>query len=111
MRTLSALKAEGRRLSQKKTLTAKLKELEATKAQLESALLDAERQLSEMAISKEKLKKAFNKAKQMLKSGTLQNRKAIVQAYVKSVTIFTDRIVIEYNISGTYTVKEEIQRN
>lgn len=91
-------------------LTAKLKELEANKTQLENALLDAQRQLSEMSISEEKLKKAFNKAKQMLKSGTLQNRKAIVQAYVKSVTIFTDRIVIEYNISGTYTVKEEISR-
>ena len=61
-------------------------------------------------IDANKLKSAFNKAKRMLKDGTLKNRKAIVQQYVKEVIIYKDKILVEYNISGTYTVKEEIQR-
>ena len=47
----------------------------------------------------------------MLGSGTLKNRKAIVQQYVKEVRIYKDRVIVEYNISGTYTVKEEISRD
>lgn len=91
-------------------LTDKLKELETTKSQLQESLIEAERKISEMSIDADKLKSAFNKAKRMLKSGTLKNRKAIVQQYVKEVVIFKDKIIVEYNISGTYTVKEKIQR-
>jgi hypothetical protein len=91
-------------------LTDKLKELESTKAQLQESLSEAERKLSEMHIDTDKLKSAFNKAKRMLKDGTLKNRKAIVQQYVKEVIIYKDKILVEYNISGTYTVKEELPR-
>ena len=88
----------------------KLKELEATKAQLQESLKETEQKISEMSIDANKLKSAFNKAKRMLKSGTLKNRKAIVQQYVKEVIIFKDKITVEYNVSGTYTVKEELPR-
>lgn len=91
-------------------LTDKLKELESTKAKLQESLSEIERKLSEMNIDAKKLKYAFNKAKQMLKSGTLKNQKAIVQQYVKEVVIYKDKITVEYNISGAYTVKEEIPR-
>ena len=91
-------------------LTNKLKELEITKAQLQESLTEAERKLSEMSIDAEKLKSAFNKAKRMLKSGTLKNRKVIVQQYVKEIVIYKDKITVEYNISGTYTVTEELTR-
>ena len=84
--------------------------METTKAQLQESLSEAERKISEMSIDADKLKSAFNKAKRMLKSGTLKNRKAIVQQYVKEVVIFKDKITVEYNISGTYTVKEELPR-
>ena len=91
-------------------LSDKLKELEATKAQLQESLSEAERKISEMHIDANKLKPAFNKAKRMLKSGTLKNRKAIVQQYVKEVVIYKDKITVEYNISGTYTVTEKLIR-
>jgi len=91
-------------------LTDKLKELETTKTHLQESLMKAERKISEMSIDADKLKSAFNKAKRMLKIGTLKNRKAIVQQYVKEVVIFKDKITVEYNISGTYTVKEELPR-
>lgn len=54
-------------------LTDKLKELESTKTQLQESLSEAERKLSEMHIDANKLKSAFNKAKRMLKDGTLKN--------------------------------------
>ena len=63
-----------------------------------------------MHIDTNKLKSAFNKAKRMLKDGTLKNRKAIVQQYVKEIVVYKDKITVEYNISGTYTVTEELSR-
>lgn len=91
-------------------LMKKLQELEANKSQYENSLKDAESKLSEMAIDEKKLRSAFNKAKRLLKSGTLINQKAIVEQYVKQVIIYKDKITVEYNISGTYTVKEELPR-
>lgn len=92
-------------------LTDKLKELETTKLQLQESLLEIEQKISEMTIDSNKLKLAFRKAKKMLGSGTLKNRKAIVQQYVKEVRIYKDKVIVEYNISGAYTVKEEIIRD
>lgn len=88
----------------------KLKELEETKAELEQALFEAEKQIADMYIDEGRLKAAFRTAKEMLRSGTLKNRKAIVGQYVKQVIIYKDRIELEYNISDTYSFKEEIKR-
>ena len=55
-------------------------------------------------------KLAFNKAKRMLKNGTLKNKKAIVQQFVKRVVVYKDKIIIEYNIAGDYIFGEEIIR-
>lgn len=92
------------------TLTDKLKELEKTKADLENALAENERKLAEVSIDAKRLKLAFKKARQMLKSGTLKNRKAIVEQYIKQVVIYKDKIEIEYRISDTYTYKETVLR-
>ncbi len=92
------------------TLTNKLKELEETKAGLEQALFETEKQLADMHIDEGRLKAAFRTAKEMLRSGTLKNRKAIVGQYVKQIIIYKDRIELEYNISDAYSFKEEINR-
>lgn len=93
-------------------LAEKLKELEAEKVQLEISLKEAEKKLSEMTVDEAQLKKAFSKAKRLLKSGTLKNRKAIVQQYVKQVVMYHDKIEVEFNVIGdTYTIKETFPRN
>ena len=46
----------------------------------------------------------------MLKNGTLKNKKAIVQQFVKRVVVYKDKIIIEYNIAGDYIFGEEIIR-
>ncbi len=91
-------------------LSDKLKELESTKVQLEHALTEAERKVSDLKIDKKRLGSAFQKAKQMLKSGTLKNRKAIVERYVKQITIYKDKIEIEYIVSDSFSFKEEMIR-
>ena len=73
-------------------------------------LINTEIQINDMKVDGVKLKSAFRKAKQMLRSGTLKNRKAIVQQYVKQVTIYNARIEIEYKISDTYCFREEVSR-
>ena len=92
-------------------LAEKLKELELEKVTLEISLKEAERKLSEMSVDEAQLKKAFSKAKSLLKSGTLKNRKAIVQQYVKQVVMYPDKVEIEFNVIGdTYTIKESFPR-
>lgn len=88
----------------------KLKNLEAEKADLENTLTELEVSLSQMEVSEDTLRSAFEKAKEMLKSGSLANKKAIVEHYVKQITIHRDTIDIEFNISGDYTIIETIQR-
>ncbi len=92
-------------------LSQKLKELEETKVNLENAIAENERKLSEVSIDAKRLKLVFRKARQMLKSGTLKNRKAIVEQYIKGVTVYKDKIEIEYRISDTYCFKETIERS
>ena len=63
-----------------------------------------------MHIEERRLKAAFKTAKDMLRSGALKNCKAIVGQYVKQIIIYKDRIELEYNISDTYSFKEEVKR-
>ena len=92
-------------------LAEKLIELETEKQRLTDAITDAECEMAKLSVSEKRLKSAFYKAKQMLKSGTLKNRKAIVEKYIKEVVVYRDKIEIEYVISDTYTFREEISRN
>ncbi len=91
-------------------LTDKLKELEDTKAQLEQSIAETNQRLDAMKVDENRIKSAFRKAKEMLRSGTLKNKKAIVEQYVKQVTVYKDRIEIEYNINDTYSFKEDVPR-
>lgn len=91
-------------------LAEKLRELEEAKSSLEQLLADQEKQLSGISVSKQKLKQAFNKAKKMLASGTLSNRRAIIDSYIKQITLYKHKIVIEFSITDTYSITEEINR-
>lgn len=91
-------------------LSDKLKELECDKAKLEQALQEKERELSNMAVDEKILKQAFKKARKMLESGTLSNKKVIIDRYVNQIIMHRDKIVIEFNITDTYTIAEEVTR-
>ena len=91
-------------------LADKLKELEADKSLYEKALLDKEAELDKINVDKKTVKKAFKKAKDMLMSGTLVNRKAIIENYVNKIIITKDKITVEFNVMDNYTVTEEIEK-
>ena len=91
-------------------LNNKLQELEAEKRNLELALNEANNKLASVTIDAKSLKNAFKRAKQMLKSGNLSNRKALVERYVNSVTIYKNEIIIEFNVFGEFTVRETVSR-
>ncbi len=92
-------------------LSDKLKELECDKVKFEQTLQEKQRELSEMTVDEKVLKQAFKKAKKMLESGTLSNKKAIIDQYVNKIILHRDKIVIEFNITDTYTIAEEIERS
>lgn len=91
-------------------LSDKLKELECDKAKFEETLCEKEQTLSEMKVNEKELKQAFKKAKKMLESGILTNKKAIIDRYVKQIILYRDKIAIEFNVTDTYTIMEEIER-
>lgn len=91
-------------------LNDKLRELENSKSNYENALFEAENKLKSISVSEELLRYAFKKAKQMLKCGDLSNKKAIIEQYIKLVTIYNDRISIEFNILSDFSIKETIFR-
>lgn len=88
----------------------KLTSLEQEQTCLEKAIAENEAKKEEMKIDAKQIKLAFNKAKRMLKNGTLKNKKAIVQQFVKRVIVYKDKITIECNIAGDYSVREDIIR-
>ena len=91
-------------------LNDKLLELEAEKRNLELALDDAYSKLASVRVDAKSLKIAFTRAKQMLISGNLSNKKALIDRYVNSVTVYNDKIVIEFNIFNEFTVRETVSR-
>ena len=92
------------------SLTKKLNELEREKITIEQELGKAKREMSANTLGKTQLKRAFRHAKKMLESGTLKNKKAIVEQYVNQVTIYSDRIVVEFNVSEHFQIKEDVLR-
>ena len=84
--------------------------LEEEKVKLEAAIHENKVRMAKVTASERTLKAAFKKAKQMLKSGTLKNKKAIIEKYIKEIVVFRDRIEVEYTISDTYSFKETISK-
>jgi len=89
-------------------LTEKLKSLERNKEEKIYNLSVLQEKLNSTAIDEAKLKKAFFKAKQMLKNGTLEMQKVIVNTYVNTVVLFPDKIEIIFNLAPNYTVNDSL---
>ena len=95
-------------------LSEKLQELETRREQLQASLSEIESKISNMSIDEAQLRQAFYKAKDMLRNGTVKNKKAIIAQYVNKVIIYRDKISIEFNISPTnhndFRIKKDILR-
>lgn len=91
-------------------LNDKLNELEADKHQKIICLEEAKRKLAENTVNKKQLEAAFKKAKNMLKNGTLHNKKAIVEKYINRITIYKNKVVIDINITDNFRMEESSVR-
>ena len=79
------------------TLADQLKILEDEKTQIECAYRDNEALLQSEMTDEKALKSAFKKAKKMLISGKLENKKMIIEQYVDKVLIYKDHIEVRFN--------------
>ena len=95
---------------QSPTLKEKLRELEIKKALLEANSDELKKKLDSLSIDEKRLKVLFKEAKKMLEEGTLKNKKLLIDKYVKCVTVYKDRIVIELNIDEIFTLKNNVER-
>lgn len=91
-------------------LTDKLKELEQEKAEKSYVLSSLQEQLHSEKIDDDSLKKAFQKAKNMLKNGNLATQKLIINTYVNCVKLYPDKIEIVFNLMPNYTVKDTLSK-
>lgn len=92
-------------------LAEKLKSLEAEKLLLESTIRAEECKLAATKINTRKLKAAFNQAKHQLAHGTLKNKKAIAEQYVKEVRIYKERIEVTFNVIPGFPLTQNINRD
>ncbi len=91
-------------------LTDKLKELEQKKAENSYLLSSLQEQLHSVKIDNESLKKAFQKAKNLLRNGNLATQKLIVNTYVNCVKLYSDKIEIIFNLMQNYTVQDSLSK-
>lgn len=91
-------------------LADKLKELEQIKAEKLYALSSLHEQLHRTQLDDESLKKAFQKAKALLKNGGIATQKLIVNTYVNCVKLYPDKIDIIFNLMPNYTVKDTLPK-
>lgn len=91
-------------------LSDRLKELEQERAEKLYLLSSLQEQLHSNRIDDKSLKMAFQKAKEMLKSGNLATQKLIVNTYINCVKLYPDRIEIIFNLMPNYTVKDILSK-
>lgn len=91
-------------------LMEKLLSLEKEKTQLNERLAELVQKLDREEIDQDKIFTAFKKAKEMLKNGTLENRREIIEQYIDKIIIFKDRIDIKFNFSEEFIIDETVCR-
>ena len=93
------------------SLSAKLRDLEQELIQIQSQQAEQEALNREKHLAGNALKAAFYHAKKMLALGTLENKQALVERFVKEVVIYSNHVDVKLNIIGGFQFTEKIQRS
>jgi site-specific DNA recombinase len=93
--------------SSSNALLSKLQEFEEQKAQAEYALKELERNNSQREYTEKDIKAVFARIKEMLKAGTPDAVKAVVDKFVAKVEVKPDAIVVHYNFFPEFTIRPE----
>ena len=89
-------------------MKAKLAELEAEKKKLTFEISRLETEMNREQYSKEKVRSLFEAAERQLRSGTLANRRAVIEQYVEKVVVFPEKIEVYLKVMGDFEMKEVI---
>jgi site-specific DNA recombinase len=90
--------------SSSNALLSKLQELEAQKEQAEYALKELERDNGQQEYSEQDIKAVFANIRDMLKVGTPEAVKAIVEKFISKVEVNPDNIIVHYNFFPEFTM-------
>ena len=88
------------------TLVKELNSLEIQKKELQAKYDAIEDSNEDNLINEQQLRADFKKAKKMLKSGKIANKKAIIEQYVKCINIHPEHIEIEFDLG----IEEETEK-
>ncbi len=91
-------------------LLEKLRELETQKSQLQAERISLDERLHARSVTEDQLRSAMREARERLISGTMENRRALVEQYVRRITVFPERIAIELSLPAELTVDQEVER-
>lgn len=90
-------------------LSERLNELEKSKELCMNELADINIRASvNECIDEQTLRSAFDKARDMLINGTLENRREIIEHYINSVVIYRNRIEVVIYIDGDFSITETL---
>ncbi len=67
-------------------------------------------ELEQAQLNETDITRLFLCAKEQLKSGTLENRRMIIEQYIDKVVVFEDRVEIHLNMIGDFKMKEIITK-
>ena len=88
-------------------LTDKLQQLESEKAQLKFTLDDLERDNRQKEFTAEEIKIVLARIRELLKAGTLETIKSVVDKFVSKIMVNPDGIVVHFNFFPEFTIKPE----
>ena len=88
-------------------LTEKLQQLETEKAQLSFLLDDLESNHRQNEYTVEEIKTVLAQVRKLLKAGTLETVKSVVDKFVSKVIVNTDGVVVHFNFFPDFTIKPE----
>ena len=92
-------------------LTGKLQELEAEKADIESVLVELERDHQQKEFTQEEVGLALARVRELLKDKTLETTKTLVHKFVDQVIVNSESVVVHFNFFPDLTIKLDIEKD
>ena len=88
-------------------LAEKLQKLEAEKVQLKFALENLERDSKQKEFTTAEIRTVLTHIRKLLKAGTLETIKSVVDKFVSQIVVNTDGVVVHFNFFPDFTIKPE----
>jgi len=92
-------------------LAGKLEELEAEKTTASRFLLELERGYAQKTFTQEEVKVALDSVRTLLKEGTLETTKVLIQKFVDHVVVKPEVAIVQFNFFPDFTINLDIEKD